>query len=164
MELTKTDTTAPSESAASRRRRVRARGEEIRKFILSTVEKNPYISHWAATHFSISRQASNKHHKKLVAEGALLPEGKTRYRRYKLAALLEWRRYYSIGPDLQEDQVWARDIAPLLGNLPQNVMDIWHFCITEMLNNALDHSSGQNIYINVAKTAANTQIMLDDDG
>ena len=164
MEPEKADTMAPSEPAANRRWRVRARGEEIRKFVLLNVEKHPDISRVAATHFSISRQAVNKHLKKLVAEGALLPEGKTRYRRYKLAALLEWRHSYSIGPDLQEDQVWARDIAPVLGNLPQNVMDIWHFSITEMLNNALDHSGGKTIYIKVAKTAANTQIMLDDDG
>jgi len=163
MESAKTDVMA-ARPLANRRGRVRARGEEIRKFILLNVEKHPDISHLAATHFNVSRQAANKHLKKLVVEGALLPEGMTRYRTYKLAALLEWRRIYPIGPDLQEDQVWARDIAPVLGNLPQNVMDIWHFCITEMLNNALDHSGGKEIYVKVGKTAANTQIMLDDDG
>src|SRR6202035_3025670 len=152
-------------TAEARRGRGRARGEEIRTFILSNIEKHAGdVSHLVASHFRITRQAANKHLKKLVAEGALLPEGKTRYRRYKLAVLLEWRHDYSLDPDLQEDQVWARDIAPVLGNLPQNVMDIWHFCITEMLNNALDHSGGKGIYIKVAKTAANTQIMLDDDG
>jgi anti-sigma regulatory factor (Ser/Thr protein kinase) len=51
-----------------------------------------------------------------------------------------------------------------LGNLPRNVMDIWQFCVTEMLNNAIDHSEGETVFIKVAKTAANTQIMLLDDG
>jgi anti-sigma regulatory factor (Ser/Thr protein kinase) len=166
MEFPKTvDHVSNDRTHEARRWRVRARGEEIRTFILSNVEKHPGdVSHLVATHFRITRQAANKHLKKLVAEGALLPEGKTRYRKYKLAALLEWRRDYSLGPDLQEDQVWARDIAPVLGNLPQNVLDIWHFCVTEMLNNALDHSGGKGVYIKVAKTAANTQMMLDDDG
>ena len=43
-------------------------------------------------------------------------------------------------------------------------MDIWHFCTTEMLNNAIEHSGGKIISIKVAKTAANTQISLTDDG
>lgn len=151
-------------SLANRRWRVRARGEEIRRFILSNVEKHAGVAHLVASHFHISRQAVNKHLQKLVLDGALIPEGKTRSRTYRLASLLEWQRFYPISPESEEDQVWARDISPVLGNLPQNVMDIWHFCITEMFNNAVDHSRGKGIYIKVAKTAANTQILLEDDG
>ena len=146
-------------------RRVRARGEEVRSFILANIEKNPGdIAHLIAERFGISRQAANKHLKKLVAEGALLPEGKTRYRRYRLAALSEWRKIYTINPEIEEDLVWSRDVSLSLGSLPRNVMDIWHFCTTEMLNNAIDHSGGKTVYIKVAKTAANTQIALMDDG
>jgi anti-sigma regulatory factor (Ser/Thr protein kinase) len=145
--------------------RVKTRGEDIRAFILSDVGKHPAaLSRSVSTHFGITRQAANKHLQKLVAEGALMPEGNTRYRRYRLAALLEWNKTYPISSDSEEDQVWTRDIAPVLGNLPKNVMDIWHFCVTEMVNNALDHSGGRRFYINIGKTAANTQIMLGDDG
>jgi hypothetical protein len=31
-------------------------------------------------------------------------------------------------------------------------MDIWHFCTTEMLNNAIDHSGGKTVHIKVART------------
>ncbi|MBI3209077.1 MAG: DUF4325 domain-containing protein [Candidatus Solibacter usitatus] len=155
----------PQDSAAVRHRRVRARGAEVRGFILTNIEKNSgNIAHLVATQFNISRQAANKHLKNLVAEGALIPEGKTRYRRYKLAELLDWRKLYTIGPGIEEDLVWSRDISVVLGNLPKNVMDIWHFCITEMFNNALDHSGGKTVFVKVARTAANTQIMLMDDG
>ena len=148
-----------------RHRRVRARGEEIRNFILTNLEKNSGdITQVVAERFGISRQAVNKHLKNLVTEGALLPEGKTKYRRYKLAALLEWRRLYDLSPQIEEDLVWSRDVSLVLGNLPRNVMDIWHFCITEMFNNAIDHSSGKTVLVKIAKTAANTQIMLMDDG
>ena len=165
MELLGTTDPVADEPKPARRWRVRARGEEIRTFILSHVEKHSGdLSHLVSTRFEITRQAANKHLQKLVVEGALLPEGKTRYRRYKLAALFEWQRGYTISPDLQEDQVWTHDIAPVLGNLPKNVMEIWHFCVTEMFNNAVDHSGGKTIFIKVGKTAANTQIMLDDDG
>ena len=152
------------EEAPVRHRRVRARGEEVRGFILNTVEKNRSdIAHVVAEHFRITRQAANKHLKNLVNEGALVPEGKTRCRRYRLASLFEWWRPYSLKA-LEEDVVWSRDISLALGNLPQNVIDIWQFCVTEILNNAIDHSGGETVYIKVAKTAANTQIMLMDDG
>jgi anti-sigma regulatory factor (Ser/Thr protein kinase) len=163
MELLR-DIPPDTETTSKRRWRVRARGEEVRNFILANVDKHNDISHLTAEHFNVSRQAANKHLQKLVAEGALLPEGKTRYRRYKLASLLEWKRTYRITDGLEEDRVWSQDIAMVLGNLPHNVMQIWQFCITEMLNNAIDHSGGNGIFIRIGKTATNTQIMLSDDG
>jgi len=145
--------------------RVRSRGEDIRKFILSDVEKHPRdVSARAAEHFGITRQAVNKHLKKHVIEKALTPEGKTRYRSYRLAALSEWMHLFNIVPGLEEDQAWTRDVAPSLGNLPQNVLDIWHFCFTEMFNNAIDHSSGSTIFVKVGRTATNTQMLVMDDG
>jgi anti-sigma regulatory factor (Ser/Thr protein kinase) len=157
------ETPGPDDRAIHRR--VRARGEELRNFILAHVEKNPHdIASLVAMQFSITRQAANKHLKNLVAERALLPEGNTRQRKYKLAALFEWRKLFTLDPELEEDQAWSRDISLSLGNLPRNVMDIWHYCVTEMFNNAVDHSGGRTIFVKVAKTAANTQIQLMDDG
>ena len=145
--------------------RVRARGEDIRRFILENVDKHPIgLSNKAAERFGITRQAVNKHLQRLVDEGALRPIGKTRNRTYKLAPLSEWKREYKILPDLAEDVVWNRDVLPVLGKQPENVLDIWHYCLTEMFNNAMDHSEGKGIFIHVAKTAINTQIALLDDG
>lgn len=145
--------------------KVRARGEDIRGFILSDVEKHPRdVSSRTAKHFGITRQAVNKHLRRLVAEKALTPEGKTRYRSYRLASLSEWRHSFRIVPSLEEDRAWTLDVWPVLGDLPQNVLDIWHFCFTEMFNNAIDHSGGSNIFVKVARTAANTQILVMDDG
>jgi anti-sigma regulatory factor (Ser/Thr protein kinase) len=159
------DTISDSQPSAGCQWKVRARGEDIRKFILSDVEKHPTdVTARAAEHFGITRQAVNKHLKKLVIEKALTPEGKTRYRSYRLAALSEWSRLFYIVPGLEEDQAWTREVAPALGTLPQNVLDIWHFCFTEMFNNAIDHSGGSTAFVTVARTAANTQMMLMDDG
>jgi len=145
--------------------KVHARGKDIRHFILSNVGKHPRdIASLAAEHFQVTRQAVNKHLKKLVVEMALTPDGRTRHRSYKLAALFEWRKEYSLSSKLEEDQVWEKDISLALGKLPQNVMEIWHFCFTEMFNNAVDHSNGSTIYVEVANTAANTQLLLMDDG
>jgi anti-sigma regulatory factor (Ser/Thr protein kinase) len=145
--------------------RVRARGEDVRRFILENVEKNATtISTLTAKKFGITRQAVNKHLHRLTAEKALAAGGNTRNRNYKLAPLSEWQHIYDIDPTLAEDVVWTRDVFPQLNYLPENVLDIWHYCFTEMFNNALDHSSGSQIYLRISKTAANTQLVLSDNG
>jgi hypothetical protein len=145
--------------------RVRARGEDIRRFILENVEKHTIgIANLTAEKFSITRQAVNKHLQNLTSEGALTPSGKTRNRTYKLCPLLEWKQTYQLEPGLDEDLVWTRDVMPIVGHFPENVVDIWHYCFTEMFNNAVDHSGGQSVLLQITKTAANTQILLMDNG
>lgn len=140
-------------------------GEDVRGFILSNVEKHPKeIANFTAEHFGITRQAANKHLKKLVTDKALTPDGHTRSRSYRLTPLVDWRGSYQIVPDLAEDQAWAKDVSPALGKLPKNVLDIWRYCFTEMFNNAVDHSGGSRISIEVIRTAANTELALADDG
>ena len=144
---------------------VRIRGEAIRRFLLENVSKHPTdVAKVAAEHFKISRQAVNKHLKRLVSERALLEEGNTRQRSYKLAALVEWRQTYLIANDLAEDAVWRADILPVLGSLPQNVLDIWQYGFTEMFNNAKDHSEGSGISVKIKKTAITTQMFISDNG
>jgi anti-sigma regulatory factor (Ser/Thr protein kinase) len=145
--------------------RVRARGEDIRRFIVENVEKHPSdISKVTAVHFDVTRQAVSKHLQKLTGEGCLTETGHTRSRVYKLAPLSEWSHSYEIVPGLAEDVIWIDDIRPTLGQLPDNVMNIWHHGFTEMFNNAVDHSEGHLIYVKIIKTAAATEMIVSDDG
>jgi anti-sigma regulatory factor (Ser/Thr protein kinase)/biotin operon repressor len=145
--------------------RVRARGEDVRKFILENVEKHSMdVSKVTAEHFGITRQAVNKHLQRLTAENALTETGKTRSRAYKLCPLVEWQRQYQISPELAEDQVWTTDVKSVLGQLPDNVMNIWHHGFTEMFNNAIDHSEGTAIVVNLRKTATYSEMAIFDDG
>ena len=144
---------------------VRARGADIRRFILNHVEKHPKdVSKLTAVHFGISRQAISKHLQKLTAEHALTETGNTRSRSYKLAALSQWRRVYEISPGLSEGAVWAADIRAVLAQLPENVLSIWQYGFTEMFNNAIDHAGGTAITVTVSRTAANTEMLMHDDG
>ena len=145
--------------------RVSARGEDIRRFILDHVEKHPAdISKLAAGHFKITRQAVHKHLQKLTSEKALVESGKTRNRSYVLRQLPEWEELYNITTGLAEDIVWRTRIVPALGNMPGNVLDIWHYGFTEMFNNALDHSGGTEIDARIRKTAISTEMFLSDNG
>jgi hypothetical protein len=145
--------------------RVRARGEEIRKYVLNHVEKHPGdITKFASEHFKITRQAVRKHLQRLIYEKSLEENGETRQKVYKLAPLVQWQKTYQITPQLEEYLVWEQDIAPVLRPLPENVMDIWHYGFTEMMNNAKDHSGGSEVFVTISKNAINTQMMLNDNG
>ncbi|HEV7138573.1 MAG TPA: DUF4325 domain-containing protein [Steroidobacteraceae bacterium] len=145
--------------------RIRARGEDIRRFIVEHVERHPAdISNVTARHFQITRQAVNKHLKRLVHAACLTEAGNTRSRVYKLAPLSAWKRAYEIVPGMEEDVVWTKDVRAALGQLPDNVTNIWHHGFTEMFNNALDHSGSRTIRVEVLKTAASTEMSVVDDG
>lgn len=145
--------------------RVRNRGEIIRHYILSHVERHPdRVVQMAMKKFDISRQAVHKHIQNLIGQGALIGKGSTRSRTYHLAPVEQWSGHYELSPDLAEDRVWREDIAPRLGELPDNVSEIWQYGFTEMLNNAIDHSGGTTVTVNLEKTAMTAEIMIMDDG
>ena len=62
---------------------------------------------------------------------------------------LDWRRI----------RCGAQPRLPLLEGLPANNIDIWHYCVTEMVNNAIDHSEGSRLTVVV-----NTRVQVLDDG
>lgn len=144
---------------------IRKRGEEIRQFILDNVEHHPQdVVALASNAFGISRQAVNKHIKRLVEQKALLVRGSTKSRHYILHPLVKWEHIYLLDGELAEDIVWRTDISGFLSDLPDNVVEIWRYGFTEILNNAIDHSSGNQVHIQVTKTATTTEIVIYDDG
>jgi anti-sigma regulatory factor (Ser/Thr protein kinase) len=145
--------------------RVNSPGETVRRFIIDHVEKHPgTIAKVTAEHFKITRQAVSKHLQKLTGERCLTETGNTRNRIYKLAPLSAWNHQFEIVPGLAEDVVWSNDVSPALGQLPDNVKNIWHHGFTEMFNNAIDHSEGKTITVQIIKTAASAEMMIRDDG
>ncbi len=145
--------------------KVRVGGEPVRKFLVEHIETHPTdVVRLAAEKFGCTRQAIHKHMQRLVAEGAVVLTGTTRSRRYALAPLLTWGHSYELASRIAEDTVWRQDVAPLLGKLPENVLGIWHYGFTEMLNNVLDHSGAKHVTVSVTKTAASTTIEIYDDG
>jgi anti-sigma regulatory factor (Ser/Thr protein kinase) len=141
------------------------RGEQIRQFILANVAAHPNeVATLAAQEFNVTRQAINKHIQALVEQKALTVRGSTRDKRYHLHPLIEWKKAYALTSPLEEDRVWDADIKSLVTDLPDNVRGIWYYGFTEMLNNAIDHSSGNGVLIRVKKTAIDTEIMILDDG
>jgi anti-sigma regulatory factor (Ser/Thr protein kinase) len=145
--------------------KLRKRSEEIRQYILDNVEHHPKdVANLAAKIFDISRQAVNKHIQHLVEQKALLVRGTTRSRHYILQPLEQWEHIYDLNNLLEEHLVWQNDIFPRLGQLADNVINIWNYGFTEMLNNAIEHSSGKQVSVHLERTATNTEIRIYDNG
>lgn len=146
--------------------KVRARGEQVRSFILENVEAHDGdLAALVATKFDITRQAVNKHIKRMKDQGTITQSGPSRAPKYKLCETSGLLFEYNLtGPKLEEDVVWSQDIRPALEPLPENVLKIWNHGFTEMFNNVIDHSGGKKALVEIRKTANTTEIMVFDDG
>ena len=145
--------------------RVRPRGEQIRRFIVSNLDSHPRdIVRVAAERFDCSRQAIHKHLQRLVGAGTVTEVGQTRSKLYSLAPLVQKRIEIKLIPGTEEHVIWTRDVLPAIGKLPDNVGGIWHYGFTEMFNNVIDHSGASVSIVSLEKTAAATEMLIYDDG
>lgn len=143
---------------------MRPQNTALRHYLLTGIVDHPDdIAARAAKKFGISRQAVNRHLRTLAEEGLLRASGNTQQRRYELVQTTIKELSFPL-KDLHEDMVWNKEIRPLLPELPENVLMIWSYGFTEMLNNAIDHSGGSKTHISVSKDYAQTRILIVDDG
>ena len=141
------------------------RHQDIRQFVIDRVREHPQdIAALVADHFGISRQAAVRHLQRLQSAGVLSAHGETRARRYELLPVKEASFTYAIMPDLAEDKVWRQDIASLLIGLRDNVRQICNYGFTEIFNNALEHSEGSSISVEVRLWPDVLDIDIHDNG
>jgi anti-sigma regulatory factor (Ser/Thr protein kinase) len=139
------------------------RGDEVRHYIVRQVEAHPSdIAKLAADKFGVETQSVRKHLRQMSAENILISDGNTRDRIYRLKSI-GWTKSYPIVTGLTEDLAWA-DAAPNIGKLSENVLSIWNTGFTEMFNNAIDHSAGTEIVVEIRKTAINAEMEIRDNG
>jgi anti-sigma regulatory factor (Ser/Thr protein kinase) len=139
------------------------RAAQARELILSLVDEHPRdLIRLVSQALGVTKQNASYHVQKLIAEKQLTQSGKTRRARFFLAPTLIWQKHYS---RLQsESDVWGADVLPQISDLPDNALDIWRYCFTEMFNNAVDHSSGTRIAIQLKRTTINAEIAIIDNG
>jgi anti-sigma regulatory factor (Ser/Thr protein kinase) len=116
-----------------------------------------------ANEFGISRQVANGYLQGLVREGLIDATGTTRSRTYRLRTLAEADSSFPRA-GLDEDRVWRELIKPIMGELPDNVRNVWHYGATEMINNAIDHSGSQSVRVQARRNAFETEVTVVDEG
>lgn len=141
------------------------RGERIRRQILRDVQHHPTdISRHIAKIFSISVQAVNNHLRRLESESRLTSTGLGKGKRYFLGDLREYKSLFPLTEDFAEDTVWRNQYSFVFDGLPENILDICHYGFTEMVNNVIDHSGGEYIYISAIRDEEKVMVSVLDDG
>src|SRR5437773_10037754 len=89
----------------------------------------------------ISRQAAHRHLAALVKQGVLRSEGKGPATHYVRSRSTPYERKYRLS-GLSEDVVWNElsEKAPPLERIEENLRSILACLVTELINNAIDHS------------------------
>ena len=111
----------------------------------------------------VSRQSTSAWLAKLKQEGLITSFGVGRGVRYQLAVLTNVQKTYKRA-GLNEDRVWRELVAPQVADLQPNVRDIWHYAVTEMVNNAIDHSGSTRVVVELLRDALNTTVYVADEG
>jgi anti-sigma regulatory factor (Ser/Thr protein kinase) len=139
---------------------IRKHGEEVRDFIVNHVTDNPKgIATFTAEHFGISRPAAHKHIKKLIRDNILVYDR----RGYSLKSE-DFTYKYKIAENLSEDTVWETDIKKHFQNVVENIKRILVYGFMEIFNNAIEHSKGRNISIEIKQNKFFCELWIVDDG
>jgi anti-sigma regulatory factor (Ser/Thr protein kinase) len=142
----------------------RRQNPEIRDFILRHVEAHPNVATLAVREFGLSRTAVGGYMRRLMAEGLISAEGQTRGRRYALKALVDETFRLERNGRWTEDTVWRQHILPKMRNAPKNVVNLYHYGCTEMVNNVLEHSRSPDVLIHYRQSHAEISIQIVDHG
>lgn len=140
------------------------RSPQIDAALLAALDTHPQdLVSTVASRLGLSRAAVGARARALIDTGYLRRDGGSTRPVY---APGDNRRggfeYFRAG--LAEDRVWTADVAPLLAGLPKNILDIAHHGLTEMVNNAIDHSQGTRVRVDIDRDGARLVMIVADDG
>jgi len=142
------------------------------KILLLIMERKSVSGSEIARHLDISKQAVNKHIKTLVQEHKILKKGVTRGAMYipanetAPAAILPKINDKFELKGLEEHEVFKNiAVRTNLGNLlSEHAFTIVRYALTEILNNAIDHSASQTCSLQLVLDQYNAGFIIRDFG
>jgi anti-sigma regulatory factor (Ser/Thr protein kinase) len=146
-------------------RRGSGRPASLRDLATSLVAARGAISSGVlARSAGVSRQAAHRQLRAGVERGELVREGRGRAARYLLAEQRIARTFPRA--ELEEDRVLDAAYAalPELESLAPNAREIFEYALTEVVNNAVDHSDAARVSIKLVSSSRRIRIEVADDG
>lgn len=113
--------------------------------------------------FGISRQAASSRLARLKSADVIGSTGSGKSIRYHVCNQEIAMETYPIS-ELDEDFVWRTQCYPLVKDLPQNLVGIWQYGVTEMVNNAIDHSEAHYVTVTIRRNSLFTYCQVSDAG
>lgn len=132
--------------------------------ILSLISHHPSNATVLAEQLGLTRQAVHYHLKKLRAQGLIKQVGKARAAR--------WEPVYDLtmaweldGRPLEEDAMWRQFLEAYgMLDVTKGTRACLDYGVTEMLNNAIEHSRGSRIELKGRSTDQIVEFLISDDG
>lgn len=140
----------------------RTKRESIKKYILEKITEGASDLVPKTTKvFSVTPNTVYRYLRELVNDNVIRKDGK----KYSLEreGYIYTLQLSEIAPD-SEDKVYEQFLEPVIKSLPDNVIQMWNYCFTEMFNNVIDHSEATKVSIYIVKDYMNTSVLIDDDG
>ena len=134
----------------------------VRQVTIDVTEHPRDLSRLYCDRYQISRVTANRYIQRLEREGWISRSGPSTHPVYapgfmrRVSALLPL-------PGLEEDSPWEQTFSRYL-SVPPNVRNIVHHGFTEMLNNAIDHSQGREVFIFMTQDQTSLRLVVSDNG
>ncbi len=139
--------------------------DEIKGYLVRLVEdshKSPVAK--AADQFKVTRITANRYLNELIQSGDIIVTGTgTQNRHYMLGRIETVEERWTVEPTVREEDVW-RSFQMLAEDRQDNERLICSYGLTEMVNNAVDHSGGEDMSISFRKSFGFIEIVITDDG
>ena len=109
--------------------------------------------------FGITSTSVYRYISEMVENGIIEKRGHS----YSLVAKDEVFSYKTKSIDDEMD-IMRNDLEPFYTDCSDNIKRIWRYCLSEMINNVLDHSESGRFAIVCKKTYMSTMFLIADDG
>lgn len=138
----------------------RNKRDAIKHYILEQIDKEcADVVKKTVDAFEITSTSVYRYIKEMEKEGILSKKGHT-------YSLIEERDIFTYETKIVSDEmdIMERDIDPLLDQCASNVQRIWRYCLSEMINNVLDHSNADKFAIIYTKNYMSISFFIVDNG
>jgi anti-sigma regulatory factor (Ser/Thr protein kinase) len=138
--------------------------ERKRQIINLFTGDEPLQAGEVARALGVTRQTAHRHLRQLVADGDLTVKGAGRSTRYRKSNPVDTRRFSTAG--LEEDRAWSEmsDTGMVAGNLPKAAERVLQYILTELVNNAIDHSGASEVDVRVGRKNSTISLEVYDRG
>lgn len=136
--------------------------DQIKLYILEKIDNmQDDIARRTAEAFSISLNTVYRYIKELIADNIIYANGRSLHLKENSYIFTLSRKQHELE---DEDIIYHKHIQQFVFRLPDNVQRIWEYCFMEMMNNAIEHSMGEQVKVTVLSTYLSTTIIITDDG
>ncbi len=128
------------------------------------LEGAPLTSGVFARRAGVTRQAAHRHLRILEGIGLLARRGAGRGSHFELTRvpLAQWTFSRE---DVDESVVWEQTaILPRVQQLRSNVRSLLRHALTELVNNAIEHSRGERVTVSLHEREGSVSLVVTDDG